>query len=666
MTHEVNAQQETPPAVPPRDESTEEEEPEFEAVAEVEAPPEEPTKHTLDQEQLTRIPGTRGDALRAIEVLPGVSRTQFGANFGPPLLRGSPSSESLVLLDGAQVPLLYHFGGLTSFFNSHFLEEVNLVPGNYSARYGRAAGGVVEAQVRDPRSDAFHAMLELSAIDSSAIVESPLGDKTSLGLGVRRSNVDLFIKSVIPEDTATVVSAPVYWDYQAIFAHRFSESTKLKVMAYGSYDHVELYVPDSAVTDPALRGDLGSRDSFHRLQANLNTKFSDTVEQKLMVSVGPSPGRGTLGTLEYRYSSWDVNARAAWSIFAAPWIRLDTGLDLVVLNTEFEFTGPVPGPTEGTPRQGALAGENFQVVDTTRFNPVRPAAYLEAALTPTESLLLLPGLRADYYSDGENFSLDPRFSARFKMLNDTTVKGGFGLYSQPPQFWEVMEEFGNPELEPYRTVQSTLGVEQQLTDYLSVDLEGFYKRWQNRVIGTEGGAPPGFVNGGTGYAYGMEFLLDLRLSEKSRALLSYTLSRSRRQDGEDAEERFFDYDQTHNLSLVGNYDLGNGWLVGARFRYVTGSPYSAPQGSVYDASSDTYRPLYAGVNQERNTAFHQLDVRGEKMWDLGPVDLTVFLEIMNVYNAQNEEGLQYSYDYEESEPIIGLPFFPNLGIRGEL
>ena len=81
-----------------------EEEPEFEAVAEVEAPPREPTKRDIEGEQLTTIAGTRGDALRAIEVMPGVGRTQFGTNPGPPILRGSAPDESLVLIDGAPMP----------------------------------------------------------------------------------------------------------------------------------------------------------------------------------------------------------------------------------------------------------------------------------------------------------------------------------------------------------------------------------------------------------------------------------------------------------------------------------------------------------------------------------------------------------------------------------
>jgi hypothetical protein len=39
---------------------------EFEVTAEVEAPPREATKHTVDTDTIRRMPGTRGDALRAI------------------------------------------------------------------------------------------------------------------------------------------------------------------------------------------------------------------------------------------------------------------------------------------------------------------------------------------------------------------------------------------------------------------------------------------------------------------------------------------------------------------------------------------------------------------------------------------------------------------------
>ena len=639
-------------------------EPEFEGVAEITAPATESTKRTLQREALTVVPGTRGDALRAIEIMPGVARTPFGTNPGPPLLRGSPSSESLVLLDGAQVPLLYHFGGLTSFYNSQLIESVTLYPGNYSARYGRAAGGAVSAKVRDPKSDRWHLLLEIGAIDSFALAEGPVSTDTSIALAVRRSNVDLFIDALITDDSTAVVAAPVYWDYQAIVSHHLSDHHELRVLGYGSGDALELHFGEAVANDPALQGKFGSTTSFHRLQVELESQLSEKVEQELMLSIGPSPGDGQLGNVEFNYTTWDLNARADWSIFAAPWLRLDTGIDAVFLDVDFRYFGPTPAPTEGVPNQGALASEHQSLTED-EIRALRPGAYVEASLQPVPSLLLIPGVRVDYYADFNRWSVDPRLGTRVSLNPTTTLKAGAGYYSMPPQYWEVMTDFGNPDARPFRTLQTSTGIEQSMGEHVLFDVEGFYKNWDDLVVGTPGGAPPRYVNGGSGDAYGLEFLLNLRSAGKTGAILSYTLSRSTRED-RDLPTRLFDRDQTHNVSLTANYDLGGGWQAGARFRYVTGNPYSAVEASVYDASSDTYRPVYGGINEARSAAFHQLDVRLEKLWRTAPANLTTYLEIMNAYNAENEEGRRYSFDYSESASVAGMPFFPNLGIRGEL
>jgi len=263
-------------------------------------------------------------------------------------------------------------------------------------------------------------------------------------------------------------------------------------------------------------------------------------------------------------------------------------------------------------------------------------------------------------ADGRKWTVDPRLTSRLSVTETTTLKAGGGLYSQPPVYYQLMDEIGNPDLTPFRTLQTSLGVEENILQPLSIGVEGFYKHWYRRVTGTEGGVSPHFENAGTGRAYGLETLLKLQLSPKSQLFLAYTLARSERNDG-NGEFRLFDADQTHNLQFTGSYDLGKGWIVGARFRYVTGNPTTPVTGSVYDATTDTYRALYGATNSDRNPAFHQLDLRVEKLWQLGPVGLTTYLEVMNVYNKKNIEGTMYSYDFSQSQGAQGMPIFPNLG-----
>src|SRR4051812_7899053 len=68
----------------------------------------------LDTQEIRDLPGAGNDALRALQSLPGVARTPFG--LGGLALRGTAPRDTKVYLDGIEVPLLYHFGGLAPLF----------------------------------------------------------------------------------------------------------------------------------------------------------------------------------------------------------------------------------------------------------------------------------------------------------------------------------------------------------------------------------------------------------------------------------------------------------------------------------------------------------------------------------------------------------------------
>jgi hypothetical protein len=383
------------------------------------------------------------------------------------------------------------------------------------------------------------------------------------------------------------------------------------------------------------------------------------------VSVGPRQFRQRLGELDAELRGIDVHARGEWSIFASDQVRVDTGFDLFSQYFQGHYYGPAPSPLEGDPTLSEPLGAQQLISKAASFGVVRPGAYVELSYRPLRPLLLVPGVRADYYEDASAWTVDPRFTARYQADDATTLKSGVGLYSQAPEYYEVLDGVGNPELDPYRALQLSGGVERKFGRALTVDTELFYKRLFDRVVGAPGGAPPVFVNDGSGRIYGLEFGATFRPAPRTYGYLAYTLARSERRDGDEAW-RLFDSDQTHNLSLAASYDLGAGWLVGARFRYVTGNPTTPIVGGVYDATTDLYRPLLGATNSARLPAFHQLDVRVDKRWLIGPVTLTTYLEVFNVYNAANEEARRYNSDFSRSEGVTGLPLFPNLGIRGEL
>ena len=60
------------------------------------------------------------------------------------------------------------------------------------------------------------------------------------------------------------------------------------------------------------------------------------------------------------------------------------------------------------------------------------------------------------------------------------------------------------------------------------------------------------------------------------------------------------------------------------------------------------------------------DLRADKTWKFKSWQLSFYVDIQNVYNHGNTEGLSYNYNYTKREFVTGLPFLPSIGLRGEL
>ncbi|MCA9529813.1 MAG: TonB-dependent receptor [Myxococcales bacterium] len=658
--------------------SAREKEPAFGATAVIEPPPREVTRRTLKADVLTRIPGTRGDALRAVEILPGVARPPFGT--GTLIVRGAAPNDSQTLLDGVPVPLLYHFGGLTSFFQSQLLQQIDFYPGNFSARYGRRTGGILDVTVRDPRTDRLHGMVELGVIDASALLEGPITGKFAVAGAFRRSLIDLIFPKVVPDDVG-VTAAPVYYDYQLVATWRPTPRDKVRLVSYGSTDHFALVFKTSVGDDPAIRGDAGLTTRFFFNHLEWHRDISPTVQRDIQLSIGPTHLDFGLGEqISFKGDFLQTYLRTEWRARLSDTVRLIAGLDLNAVPFHLRYVGPPPGQGEGeSNRQRPLSGQRQVALDE-RSVIVQPGLYVESDLQPLTWLQALIGLRLDYYSDIERWTFDPRLALRFAVTDALTLKAGVGLFSQPPQPQESSKDIGNPHLDPIRSVHVSAGADYDVARGVRVGLEGFYKRLWDRVLSTtpEVGdvfvgdaaalAQTPYVTGGVGRIYGAE--LSARIDPEGRpyfGYLSYTLSRSERRDGPPGTPwRLFDFDQTHIFTLAFTYELPRNWQLGGTLRLVSGNPETPIVGSIYDALNDIYQPVFGRPNSERAPFFNRLDVRVQKRWDFAHWKLTLFLDVQNIYNRQNPEGRIYNFDYTESTPIRGLPIIPALGLRGEL
>jgi len=647
--------------VPVREDEPEEEE--LGVTAVVERPRREVTRRTLPRETLTRIPGTRGDPLRVVELLPGVARPPFGS--GQIVIRGAAPGDSEVFVNGVSVPLLYHFGGLTSFYQGRLLERIDFYPGNFSVRYGRRIGGIIEVEPRDPSMEDFHGVLDINLIDTSLILETPLWDNAGIAIAARRSYIDFFFNEVIPDDVFNVVAAPVYYDYQLIFAWRPTSQDRLRLLAYGSSDE---FATDFESEDFARPFSLELRTQFHRVQAEWRHTYDGETLQQDITFAGGWNGLviGAGANFGFDAEFVPLTLRSEWRLRVHEGVQIRWGMDWTYTPTSLSFRA------QGTPQQ--MEGSPDSGVDGARSEAdftgegYRPGIYLEYQLNPIPAVTLVLGARVDYYRDIADWSFDPRATVRWQVDEQWTLKAGFGVFSQPPEFQESAPGLGNPDLTPVTALHASAGVELRWDQTWRFDLEGYYKHIFNRVTGTQGGVPPFFLNEGVGRIYGLEFGARIEPTPGFPLIgfLSYTLSRSERLDPE-GDWRPFDFDQTHILSTAIVWRIGDGWEVGGTFRLISGNPFTPVTGSVYNASSDSYLPLYGPVNSDRNPFFTRLDLRVEKVFNIENVfRLAIYLDVQNVFNIENREAITYSYDYRSSMDVIGLPIIPSLGIRGEL
>jgi len=637
----------------------------FETVIESDRVRREVTKQILPKELVERVPGTAGDTLKVVQILPGVARSSFDG--GQLVLRGSSPDDSRIFLEGQEIPILFHFGGLRSSFNSVFLDAVTFVPGNFSADYGRAIGGIIDVKVRDPASDTFRGQVDLNLYDAGFALEGPVSDSWSVGGAFRRSYIDSILPAVLPDDAPlSFSSAPRFYDYQLLATWKPSSKQRLRLIGYGSLDKVALLF-DRPQGDPTIRGSIDARIMFHNLLALYTRRLTDRLTQESSLQIGLQQFRTELGPdIFFDLDVTRFSFRTAWSYEVARWLTARAGMDILVDVASIDLSSPLR----------PLEGEDVPPPSTRQFFGVEassvlysPAAFLELAARPVDRLTIIGSLRLDWYRAIRSWTVDPRLTVRYKLRPGTTLKAALGSYHQPPSPDQVAEDLGNPDLLAPASMHLSVGLDQRLLDSIDIELTGFHKWLHRQVIRNpafffDPAAAP-YLNGGSGRIYGLELLVRGRLADRLFGWVAYTFQRSLRTDGPGADERRFDFDQPHLLTLVGTVRIGRGWSAGLRFRLVSGNPYTPIAGAIYDAGSDSFVPLFGASNSARQATFHQLDLRVDKLWTFDRWKLSAYLDIQNVYNQGNQEGLSYSFDYRESQPLTGLPILPILGLRGE-
>jgi hypothetical protein len=622
------------------------------------APPAAPGAAKLDREELQRVPGAGGDIVRALTVMPGVVNLQIPLGYSGVVIRGSSPQDSKVLVDNFEVPVLFHNIGFRAITPAETIATLDFIPGGFDVAFGRASSGIVKLTTRPGATDRS-AQAEVSFIDGGVIAQGPAGKDTTYLVALRRSTIDFVLPALIPESVdLSLTTVPRYWDEQLRIDHRLSSRWQLTVSNFGTDDVFELVA--------SKQEDARDKRFFNRTRFIRNTVAAHYHHGEWSADLALSnllqEFTFELGSKQYirsRLAALTPRVEVTRSVAKAG------GLTDVVWRTGAEvqagrYTIDLALPKE--PREGEPMPE-IDFNDTSeRFKDViyTPdfTAWTALAGNLDPRIRAVSGVRADFFGRGRQLAVQPRGELQVKVARPWTVRLAAGSYHRPPQYQSELLE---AQLDSERSVQTIGGVQYEPREGVRAQASLYYTDRTSLISRAADGS---LRNLGRGTSRGGELLATYR-GGPWFAWLSYSYSQSTRVDRPGEERRLFTFDQPHSMNAAASWKKGK-WQLGARWQLYSGLPFTPALGSIFDSDRNVHLPIYADINSERAPMHHQLDVRVDRTWKVGAMQLTGFLDIQNIYANKSVVTYFYNYDYTQRQAFESLPIIPSIGLRGVL
>jgi len=335
--------------------------------------------------------------------------------------------------------------------------------------------------------------------------------------------------------------------------------------------------------------------------------------------------------------------------------------------------------------------ESPSLYNSFTMRPTSLSAYIQDKVEFESSFILNAGVRYEMFDPAANYNtaisrnltdslfgyitaynekakikhtLSPRVSMSYPITDRAIIRLSYGhfyqigslssLYANNRYFVTNVGStptFGNPNVEPQKSVQYEIGLQQQLTDDLKFDVTGFYKDVSNYIytqqIYTESGRAYNLL---TNLSYansrGITFSLLKRRSpgEMFSASLDYTFSIAEGNRTEPSTELFFSeqsgkqtetflvplsFDRSHVINGTVSFTQPEDWNLGLVFNLQTGTPYTP-------ALPSTLVQVRYEQNAGNQPINWNIDMKFEKFFKFGGIRYSIFVQVENLLDTQNE------------------------------
>lgn len=581
-----------------------------------------PGTPALSRAQARELPGAFGDPLRAIDSLPGVVPTISGLPIF--FIRGAPPASVGYVVDGVELPLLYHAFLGPSVLHPGSLSGVVLQSAPADARYGGSAGAVIVAEPSAP-SGRFRGEANLRLFDAGALLEAPFADGAGSALVAGRYSFTGLLYSALSAEQFG------YWDYQLRVTREVSPHGSLGVFAFGAGDHYG---------GEALAGAVGGDTGFHRL----DLRYAHQA-RKVAITSGVTVGRDRTKDDSASLTDRSLRVRTDLTVELGAGVEARFGADARLNDIAL-----------------SVGADRLDRADLIELFPTRTdhalGGYLGLRYRPHRRLSIEPGVRADLFtSRGEHAgSVDPRLAVTARLSSYVSVEHRFGIASQKPNFVPGVPaaQVGSLARGLVHGMHASSTVRVALPLELTLSTGVFESRYEN-VVDPLGRAREFRLDAASLderqnlLARGVEVRLGRLLTRRVGGYVSYTLAWATRSGGR--EDTWSGYDRRHVLQGALAVELWWKVRAGLRGLYYSGFP-------ALEIGDDGALPS----SGRRAPGYVRLDWRLERPFRVTErFELSVVAEMLNATAAK--EALRYECGGRCELVTAGPIVLPSLGVE---
>jgi hypothetical protein len=613
----------------------------------------------LSTKEIKNIPVLFGekDVLKTIQLLPGVKSAGDGnAGF---FVRGGSADQNQILLDEANVYNASHLLGFFSTFNSDAIKDVTVYKGGMPAQYGGRLSSVLDIKMNDGNNQDFSMSGGIGIISSKLNIEGPLQkDKSSFLVSGRRTYADIFL-GLSPDSTINK-SKLYFYDLNAKMNYELGAKDKIYISGYFGQDKLG-FSNQFGVNWGNATGTVRWNHIFNK-KLFLNTSL---IYSNYNYEINIKNGSNDFNIFS-QIRDWNLKQDYQWNVNAKNNIRF--GWSSIY----------------HTVRPGEITASETTSLNTLiqqkRYS-LESGAYITNTYKASNKFNITYGARltafnvlgkGDFYNINNNgdivdtmsyksgevvktyWNIEPRLALGYQFNSSSSVKASYvrnvqnmhlisnSTSSTPTDKWISSNNYIKPEISD----QVSLGYYKNLAgNKYELTVEAYYKDLQNQIDYRDGAdvfsteAIEKALLFGKGRAYGLEWMLRKKTG-KLTGWLSYTLSKTERKINGINNNQWYNarQDRTHDIAIVGMYQLNKKWVLSANWIFYTGDAITFPNGKYTVGGQTVY--YYTNRNGYRMPNYHRLDLGA-----------TVQLKQKKKWSSELAFGLYNAYGRENAFTI---------------